>query len=100
MASIDNVPAADWRHWTNENRAIILDVREPAEWAMGTLPGAELISLHTLGYRLGELDKNTPVLAICRSGSRSGYAAALMVRAGFRKVGNLIGGLQALGMAA
>jgi len=43
-----NVPAADWAQWAEDNGAMILDVREPKEWALGTLPDATLVSMHEM----------------------------------------------------
>ena len=52
--------------------AVLLDVREPVEWAQdGRSPDALLISLGELESRLDELDKDDPVVVICRSGNRS-----------------------------
>jgi rhodanese-related sulfurtransferase len=76
----------------------MIDVREPYEWAMGTLPEAEKISLGSLAQQVHSLDKNQPLLLICRSGARSNQAAHALARAGY-KTANLAGGLMALGMA-
>jgi rhodanese-related sulfurtransferase len=93
------VSAVDWQTWSEAHDAMIIDVREPFEWAMGTLPGAELIGLGSLFGRLGELDPDRAILFICRTGNRSGVAAKLLAQYGFREVANLTGGLVALGLA-
>jgi rhodanese-related sulfurtransferase len=93
------VPAREWRTWSNEQDAVIIDVREPFEWAMGTLPGSVLIKLGSLPDKLDELDYDRAVLLVCRSGNRSGVAAEYLVRRGFAVVANLTGGLVDLGMA-
>jgi rhodanese-related sulfurtransferase len=93
------VEALDWQTWSEAHDAVIIDVREPFEWAMGTLPGAELISLGSLFGQAGELDPDRAILFICRTGNRSGVAAKLLAQYGFREVANLTGGLVALGMA-
>ncbi|MCB0941809.1 MAG: rhodanese-like domain-containing protein [Mycobacterium sp.] len=72
--------------------AVLLDVREDDEWAAGHAPGA-------VHVRLGVLDPHThdaavPVVAVCRSGKRSGVAAARLAAAGVT-VYNLLGGMQA-----
>ena len=93
---VEQVSATHWRSWAETNRAQILDVREPDEWATGTLPDAIGISLGTVPHRIDGLDKSKPILVVCRSGARSGQAAEFLVRAGFRQVANLAGGIQSL----
>ena len=77
--------------------ALLLDVREPAEYAAIHAPNAKLIPLGEVGLRLKELDayKNKPVVVMCRSGRRSAKAAALLQEAGFTQVSNVQGGMQA-----
>jgi rhodanese-related sulfurtransferase len=99
MGEVVLVEARDWEVWSQEHDAVIIDVREPFEWAMGTLPGAELIGLGSLFTRIDELDPDRPILFICRTGNRSGVAAGLLAQFGFREVANLTGGLVALGLA-
>ena len=76
----------------NGSRPLILDVREPWEYAQGHVPGARLISLGDLAGRVGELDPATPVAVICATGSRSQSAAALLGQKGFETVYNVVGG--------
>lgn len=99
MHDVVLVEALDWQTWSEARDAVIVDVREPFEWAMGTLPGAELISLGSLFGQAGELDPDRAILFICRTGNRSGVAAKLLAQYGFREVANLTGGLVALGLA-
>jgi adenylyltransferase/sulfurtransferase len=74
---------------------ILLDVREPQEWAIGRIEGAILIPLGNLSYRLGEFSTADEIVAYCRSGSRSRKAVQALRDAGFRKVKNLTGGILA-----
>ena len=99
VPAVHLVPARDWRTWSNEHDAVIIDVREPAEWAMGTLPGSTLVSLGSIPGYLADLDRDQAVLIVCRTAQRSGAAAQFMVRHGFNRVANLMGGLVALGLA-
>jgi rhodanese-related sulfurtransferase len=62
---------------------MILDVREPAEWSIGTLPEAVLISQNEIVRRLDELPKERPVLCVCRSGGRSANVAAFLAFNGY-----------------
>lgn len=65
------------------NSAQILDVRETPELADGVIPGSRHIPLGELAARHSELDKGTPVIAVCRSGRRSANAADELAAAGF-----------------
>lgn len=74
----------------------LVDVREPAEFddALGHLAGARLIPLGELAARAAaELDPARPVVAVCRSGTRSTHATLLLQKAGFTQAANLAGGL-------
>jgi rhodanese-related sulfurtransferase len=79
----------------NDTHAIVLDIREPAEYASGHLPNARNIPAGELEKRMGELPAAKPVLVCCASGSRSGRAIATLRKAGREQVFNLDGGLQA-----
>lgn len=61
----------------------VVDVRDPQEWAEGHLETAIHIPLVELGGRLGELDREFPVLAVCRTGVRSAKAVDLLTANGF-----------------
>ncbi len=74
--------------------ALVLDVRENAEFAAGHLPNARHIPLSELDKRAGELPANKALLLCCATGQRSGKAAASLRKAGRDKVFNLEGGLQ------
>ncbi|MCS7177067.1 MAG: rhodanese-like domain-containing protein [Candidatus Kapabacteria bacterium] len=73
---------------------VVLDVRTPAEFAEGHIPGARLIPVQELEQRLRELEpvRNKTVIAYCRSGGRSAYATQLLQRHGF-KVFSMRGGI-------
>ena len=73
----------------------IIDVREPHELEISRLEGATLIPLGQLAARLSELDSAQDMVVFCKSGSRSARALELLVSAGFRKVKNLKGGINA-----
>ncbi|MEW6567127.1 MAG: molybdopterin-synthase adenylyltransferase MoeB [Chloroflexota bacterium] len=73
----------------------LIDVREPHEQAISRIPGAELIPLGTLASRMHELDSAQQIVLFCKSGSRSARAVELLAGAGFRKIWNLRGGVNA-----
>lgn len=76
-------------------RVQVIDVREPDEYdgPLGHIRGAKLIPLAQLSARSGELEKDRPLVTVCRSGSRSAQAAVILGRAGFGDVANLAGGM-------
>ena len=72
----------------------VLDVRFPNEWDAGHIDGALHVPQDELDERIGELDRDRPVVAVCRSGSRSAEAAELLSAEGLAAE-NLEGGLVA-----
>lgn len=74
---------------------MLLDVREPHELEISHLPNAHLIPLGQLASRLSELDTAQEMVVFCKSGTRSTRALELLLSAGFRRVKNLKGGINA-----
>ena len=72
---------------------LILDVREPFEAAICSLPAARLIPLGELPRRLGELDREAEIVVHCKSGVRSARAVAFLREQGFARAANLSGGI-------
>ena len=81
--------------WDNKNHVKMIDVRRPDEFTgeLGHIPGSELIVLDTLPQRLSEIPKDQSVVFICRSGARSGRAAAFAKQNGYTEVFNMKGGM-------
>jgi molybdopterin/thiamine biosynthesis adenylyltransferase/rhodanese-related sulfurtransferase len=73
----------------------LIDVREPHELRISAIRGAELIPLGQLAGKLSQLDSAEEMVLFCKSGTRSTRALELLVGAGFRKVKNLKGGINA-----
>lgn len=78
----------------NDSHAVVLDVREPAEFAAGHLPNARNIPMAELDKRVNDLPQGKPVLVCCASGARSSRALSLL-RQGGREAFNLAGGVAA-----
>ncbi len=74
---------------------VLVDVRNPGEVALGSIPGAVHLSLPQLFLRLGELDRAAPTVAFCAGGYRSAIASSLLRSHGFRDVSDVIGGYTA-----
>ncbi|MGD2253826.1 MAG: molybdopterin-synthase adenylyltransferase MoeB [Anaerolineales bacterium] len=88
-------PATLSERLASGERLRLIDVREPHELQIARLEDAELIPLGSLAARHHELDTEEEIVLICKSGTRSARALGLLTGAGFRKVKNLRGGLNA-----
>ncbi len=73
---------------------LVLDVREPHEFAVAHI-GGHLIPLNELPQRIGELDRTREIVVHCKVGGRSQKAAEFLAQAGFKKLHNLSGGITA-----
>lgn len=94
MTSPENVPQTgpDQARDLAAGGALLLDVREPGEWVAGHIEGASHVPLGDLDPLT--VDRDRLVIAVCRSGNRSGKAAALLADAGI-DVRNMAGGMKA-----
>ncbi|MEN3363670.1 MAG: hypothetical protein V7606_944 [Burkholderiales bacterium] len=81
----------------NQGKTIVLDVREPAQFAAGHLRDAKNIPLKELPNRISELDKfkSRSVIVMCQQGMQSARATTQLKKAGFNEVVSLNGGLAA-----
>ena len=79
-------------HWDSKDKAFLLDVREPVELIVETLPGAVNIPLGQLRSRLGELPRDREIHVICRSAQRAYSATRILLQNGF-KARNVSGGM-------
>ena len=77
------------------NHLKLLDVREPHELEISALPNAMNIPLGELAERLSELDSAEEMVVFCKRGSRSARAVEILASAGFKKIKNLKGGINA-----
>ncbi|PAE16738.1 hypothetical protein CHH91_07405 [Virgibacillus sp. 7505] len=72
---------------------VILDVREPAEYTFGHIPGAVSIPLGELEDRMDEISKDKEIYVVCRTGSRSDLASKQMEEKGFKNIKNAVQGM-------
>lgn len=81
----------------NQGKGVIVDVREPGEFAAGHLRDAKNIPLGELSNRMGELDKfkSKSVIVVCQAGTRSARAVGQLKKAGFNEAFSLDGGVAA-----
>jgi rhodanese-related sulfurtransferase len=75
-----------------KTKPLVLDVREPSEYAAGHIAGSTLIPLHQLPGRMTELPKDREIICVCASGSRSSSAARRLLGQGYIVL-NMSGGL-------
>ncbi len=73
----------------------LIDVREPWEVAIAHIPGSTHIPLGQLPARLGELQADSDIIVMCKSGGRSRRAAELLLARGYARAANLTGGIEA-----
>ncbi|HYE64188.1 MAG TPA: rhodanese-like domain-containing protein [Pyrinomonadaceae bacterium] len=73
----------------------IIDVRRPAEYKAGHVPGAQSAQLAQLEKHVTEFDPQRPTAVICASGYRSSAATSMLARKGFRQLFNIVGGTNA-----
>jgi adenylyltransferase/sulfurtransferase len=78
---------------SNGDSVVVIDVREPREWAIGRIPTARLMPLGTMPEVAASLDRDADIIVYCHHGSRSYAAAEMLVESGFRRVRNLVGGI-------
>ncbi len=96
MESYENITASGLKRRLDAgDRPVLLDVREPWEFELARIEGSKLIPMSQLGERFAELDPDAETVVICHHGNRSSYATQALRRAGFKKVLNLEGGLDA-----
>jgi NADPH-dependent 2,4-dienoyl-CoA reductase/sulfur reductase-like enzyme/rhodanese-related sulfurtransferase len=79
-------------HWDSLDSGFLLDVRNPTELAVESIPGALNIPLPELRERLDELPRDREILVICRSAQRAYYATRILLQNGF-KARNVAGGM-------
>ncbi len=96
---IRELDVADTRQWLAEGETVILDVREPNEYAQGFIPGAVNIPRGMLEFRISAIPQmrstDARVLVYCRSGHRGALAAQTLKRMGYTNVVSLKPGIDA-----
>jgi len=93
---VTNINKAEFDRLVKEEKAVVMDVRTPAEVSEGIIKGAtEFIDFNGSDFekKVMALDKSKTYIVYCRSGKRSASASSLMHDKGFAKVYNLDGGI-------
>lgn len=93
-AAYRDVTVIEAKQLITEGKVTVIDVRTPEEYAEGHIPGSKLVPLQELEGRLADLpDKDTQYLIVCRSGNRSAQASDLLVKNGYTRILNMVGGM-------
>ena len=96
-ATSSGLSPADAVQLMNREKAVVVDVCEPAEFAAGHVVGSKNIPLAQFETKLASTVKNKslPLILVCQSGMRSGKAAAIAQKLGYEQAQSLAGGLSA-----
>ena len=90
---VDHIDPTEGRRRVDAG-ALLLDVRNPAEWQAGHAEGAAWIPMSQLAERQEELPTDREIVVICKTGSRSAQVAKALIAAGYGAV-NVAGGSEA-----
>lgn len=95
------MPVIDWRKLrdTDRSQVLLLDVRTPAEFELGTIKGAVNIPLDDLRERICEIPRNKKIVIFCAVGLRGYLAQRILMGRGYADVWNLSGGYQIYSLA-
>jgi rhodanese-related sulfurtransferase len=96
--TVHPLPAPDLAAWLVDGarpRPLLLDVREPWEFATCRLDGSTSMPMSDVPKRIEELDLDAPIVCICHHGARSMQVAAFLAARGATEVHNLTGGVAA-----
>lgn len=95
---MERITAGELAAWLADERRekpVLLDVREPWEYEKARIEGATLMPMRELPSRIGQIDEDKEVVAICHHGGRSMQVAMFLEKQGFKRVHNLVGGIDA-----
>jgi rhodanese-related sulfurtransferase len=84
-------------HWhdiekLNHEKTVLIDVRTPEEFSLGTIEGAKNIPVDELRNRLSEIPQDREIIIFCQAGLRGYIACRILRQKGYKKVKNLSGG--------
>jgi len=78
---------------SSQGKLKIIDVREHAEIATGTVPGADAVPMNSIPSHMESLNRDDELVIVCRSGQRSAQVCLFLQQQGFKNVFNLRGGI-------
>ena len=95
---MERITAGELAAWLADERRekpVLLDVREPWEFEKARIEGATLMPMRELPSKIAQIDEDQEVVAICHHGGRSMQVAMFLEKQGFKRVHNLVGGIDA-----
>lgn len=98
VAVCDDISMGELKRQLKENMGcLLLDVREPGEYSSGHIKGAVNVPVGQVSSRMGSVcaDKTRHIYVYCQSGRRSKVAAQTLASMGYKKVHNVLGGVNA-----
>lgn len=91
---IKEISVIDLKNKIDRNEKVnLIDVREKWEFQICKLPNSILIPLGILPLKINELDIEEEYILFCHHGTRSYFACEILLKNGFKKIFNLIGGI-------
>jgi len=93
LKNLNPTELAAWLADPKREKPILLDVREPWEFERARIEGSLHVPMREIPGRLGEIDADREVVAICHHGGRSMQVAMFLEKNGFSRVHNLVGGV-------
>lgn len=94
IAQLEPRDLAAWRNDTAREAPLLIDVREPWEFAHCHIEGSQLIPLQTVPSRAGELPRDRDLVLVCHHGNRSQRVAQWLEQNGYTRLFNLRGGVE------
>jgi rhodanese-related sulfurtransferase len=95
IAQLEPRDLAAWRNDPAREPPVLIDVREPWEYAHCHIEGSRLIPLQTIPAHAAELPADQDLVLVCHHGNRSQRVAQWLEQAGFKRLFNLRGGVEA-----
>ena len=93
---MDSITTSELREiLAGDFQGLLIDVREPDEYAVANIDGSRLIPLKTLPDQLASLPLDREILVHCKAGGRSARAVQFLLDQGFTRVKNVAGGMDA-----
>lgn len=92
---LQTVDAVTLKQWLDHNQVILIDVREPSEYAAERIDGAKLVPLSRFDINQIPFGDDKDIVLQCQTGNRSGQAAQQLLNSGIETVTHLEGGLNA-----
>lgn len=96
---ISSVDAFTLKEWLDQDKAVLIDVREPMEYSSGHIPGSQSLPLSQLEQTGLPTDPDKMGVFYCATGRRTAMAGQYLVNSDFNNVYHLLGGISAWKMA-